>query len=129
MANYLKAATFESTEDLIAALMASKLHFDADKWKELTRYIHVDESELTVWTEWDDSDLAPFWGFWEMADFAIDIEWSEIELGTYAEDVCAQHYTSTAVDGNVEFPEFEFEINFNNTKLDKFLAEQQGEAA
>ena len=129
MANYLKAATFESTEDLIAALMAAKLHFDADKWKEFNRYILVDDSELTVWTEWDDSDLAPFWGFWEMSDFSINIEWSEIVLSFYEEDVCTQHYTSTAVDKNVEFPEFEFDINFYKTKLDKFLAEQQGEAA
>ena len=129
MSNYLKAATFESHEDLVAALVAAKLHFDVEKWKGFSHHIFVDESELTVWTEWDDSYIASFWGFWEMSDFSIDIEWSEIELGYYAEDICAQHYTSTAVDGNVEFPQFEFEINFNNTKLDKFLAEQQGEAA
>ena len=128
MANYLKAATFESHEDLVAALVAAKLHFNDTDWKAHTRYVFVDESELTVWTEWDDSEAADFWDFWE-SDFDIDIEWSEVELGCYPEDVCVSHCTSTAVDHNILFPEFEFEINFYNTKLDKFLAEQQGEAA
>ena len=128
MANYLKAATFESQEDLVAALVAAKLHFNDTDWKAHTRYIFVDESELTVWTEWEDQEAADFWKFWEF-DFDIDIEWSEIELGFYSEDVCTQHYTSTAVDANVEFPQFEFEINFINTKLDKFLSNVRQEDA
>ena len=129
MANYLKAATFESLEELTAAVMAAKLHYNDNDWNSFKRYICVDESELTVWTEWNDPEVSDFWSFWERSDFSIDVEWSEIELGFYPEDVCAQHYTSTPVDHNVEFPEFEFEINFYKTNLDKFLAEQQGEAA
>jgi hypothetical protein len=129
MANYLKAATFDNNPDLVAALLAAKLSMTADQWGELRHDLHVDDDELTVWTEVE--NWKPLNRFWEFLENNIesDIEWSEIELAEYAEDVCVTHCTSSAVDNNVDFPSFEFDITFYAQPVDKFLAEQQGEVA
>lgn len=129
MSNYLKTIEFNDSESMRTVLVAAKLAIEPDVWRKINSDVHIDEDELTVWTEADHyRPVEQLWSFvfedfdWGECEFE-EPEQTEIQLSEYFEDAAETFDVTQRVDQLIEYPNLEFSHGLYNGDINRYLGD------